>query len=111
MTIDCIKAYGRITLSILMMLFILTLPILAEEIFLPEQVADPDVTLELSYRDEDTALVGAQFDLYRVADVDSLGSLRFTLTQTFQACFANDKQPNCEQEFLSSPLEKSGSAN
>jgi len=85
MTIDCIKAYGRITLSILMMLFILTLPILAEDIFLPEQVADPDVTLELSYRDEDTALVGAQFDLYRMADVDSLGSLRFTLTQTFQA--------------------------
>lgn len=37
---------------------------------------DRDISLTISYQDEDTPLAGAQFDLYYVAEMDSSGALR-----------------------------------
>lgn len=67
--------------SVLMMLMLLPLQVFAAGTIDLEK----DVSLTISYKDDSTAISGARFQLYRVADVDAYAYSEFTLTEEFEA--------------------------
>ncbi len=81
MMTDRMKKYGCILLSALMLLLMLPLQVLAAGVI----ELDRDVALTISYKDGSTALSGAEFSIYRVADVDAYAYSEFTLTEEFTA--------------------------
>ncbi len=79
MMTDRIKKFGCILLCMLMILLVLPIQILAAGVIELER----DVILTISYTNDTEALTGAEFSIYRVADVDAYAYSQFTLTEEF----------------------------
>ena len=75
------KRCGCMLLCALMVLMILPLQVLAAGVI----ELDRDVALTISYKDGGAPLSGAEFSIYRVADVDAYAYSEFTLTDEFEA--------------------------
>lgn len=80
MMISRTKKFSCILLCVLMTFMLLPVQVFAAGII----ELDQDVTLKVTYKDDSTPIAGAEFDLYRVADVDAYAYSVFTLTETFK---------------------------
>lgn len=81
MMTDRMKKCGCVLLCTLMVLLMLPMQVFAAGVI----ELDRDVTLTISYIDGSTPIVGAEFSIYRVADVDAYAYSEFTLTEEFAA--------------------------
>lgn len=79
MTSKRIKKLGCILLCLLMVLALLPAQVLAADVIALEQ----DVALTIDYQEASVSLAGAEFSIYRVADVDPVAWWDYTLTGEF----------------------------
>lgn len=80
MTIKTIKKIGCLILCVL-----IVLALLPSQVFAAGAIdLTQDVTLSITYQDASASLMGAEFSIYRVADVDPYEFASFTLTGGFE---------------------------